>query len=64
MAGGERERQRWEEAGEAGALWHPMGRSPLELYPGIIYLNQAGVAGGQLFHITATQPADSSALVG
>lgn len=56
-----RERQRWEKAGEAGTLWHPMSRSPLELDPGITHSNQAG---GQLFHNTDTQPADSSALVG
>lgn len=48
-----RERQRWEKAGEVGALWDPMSRSPLELSPGITHSNQAG---GQLFYNTDTQP--------
>lgn len=53
-----RERQkRWEEA-EAGALWHPMFRSPLGLHTGVIHSNSVG---GQIFHNTVTESAASSA---
>lgn len=53
-----REGQRWEEAGEAGALRHPTLRSPLELHTGVVH---SDLAGGQLVHNTATEPTDSSA---
>lgn len=33
-----RKRQRWEKA-EAGVLWHHMGRSPLESYPGAPFIH-------------------------